>query len=271
MDLKIDFTNFFQGDRFRCFDIDDISALNKESLQLILQSMDDILNELFKSIGYKHYVQPNDAALRDDLRQWATKGILNVIDHGARKSFETIINEAATVAEYFYPLSSHQTRLCLAKGTAAVITVDDNFLTPSSHRKWPHFQSYLYNGQHQQDQQDDWWAMYSDMMKDFVDYFGSKEPYMGIMGAAAWANFVSFSSLEFRLTKEKFAHLKFKLEGDKFNGCCPNNFPNFFCSHSGGPRTIYCGYFQTITRHRSAFERVVSRYSKSHNLHQLSK
>lgn len=81
-------------------------------------------------------------------------------------------------------------------------------------------------------QQNKWWEMFADLIKRYADYFGGNEPFLGSLGATAWAGYTGANSLENRFAESLPTHFASK-PYSKTISACTELFPPYFRIQTG--------------------------------------
>ncbi|KAA8642816.1 uncharacterized protein ATNIH1004_009568 [Aspergillus tanneri] len=217
------------SDLFDCFNVDNIHELDEPHRILIADRFTDALVLLLKAIGYHHRVRAQDIELRDGIRKWA-RDTLTIATGRDEYLLRHTIDMSASVSEYFYPLSSYETKIHMATASAAAFTVDDATMDPETCKEVEKFSQNIWRGM---PQQTSWCRMYADIISGYAEYFGENEPFLGNLGSIAWTSYITANSLENRLAKDLPTHFNDNTPYSETTSACTDLFAPYFRSLTG--------------------------------------
>lgn len=181
------FHNLLSQPQFDSLDFADVRSLTKHDKAEIIKCLDTALSSFLSEINFSHCISPTDSKLRDDLWSWSKENLTRVCICDD-KVLNGILDEAAAIAEYYYPLAHHDTRLQMAIGLAAGLTADDGVTPAASRKAFASFHYHLWCGVSDSGR-DEWSTMYLKVIRNFARHFGGNDPRMGTIGANGWAGF----------------------------------------------------------------------------------
>ncbi|KAH6609557.1 hypothetical protein Trco_002903 [Trichoderma cornu-damae] len=239
-------TSFFRAllaqPRFDSLNFADVGRLTEHEKAAALECMDAALAAFLSEIQFRHGFAKKDRELRDDLWSWSRENLAAVCVC-EDKVLDRLLEDAADCVEYFFPCAHHDTRLQMAMGLAASLSIDDGVTSATSRKRLANFQYELWCGV-PDSERDEWSKMYTKVIRNFVRYFGASDARMGTIGANGWANYVEASSLEESLSKSLPPHFSLVRPGTDGHGCCPDGFAYFFRILTGLPGPFILGMFK---------------------------
>jgi hypothetical protein len=160
------------------------------------------------------------------------------------------------VSEHFYPLShwKHEARLVLATTTTILFCCDDDTVLNPDERKSLELFSYKYwLGLPQESKL---CVALAEVLKTFVEYFGSQDPLIGSLVAHSISSYIDSCVLETRWERGLPVHFDNHASSHSVpQGCVTEEFPAYFRSTSGLP-VIYAAAIFKLSR----YEEVASRF-----------
>lgn len=236
------FHNLLSQPQFDSLDFADVRLLTKNEKVEIIKCLDAALSSFLSEINFSHCFSPSDSKLRDDLWSWSRENLIGVCICDD-KVLNGILDEAAAIVEYYYPLAHHDTRLQMAIGLAAGLTADDGVTPAASRKAFASFHYQLWCGVPDSGR-DEWSTMYLKFIRSFARHFGANDPRMGTIGANGWASFAEASFMEDSLAKALPPHFSQAQPGMDDHGYCPNGFAYFFRSLTGLSSPLMIGLFK---------------------------
>lgn len=235
-----DLFSFFSQDRFSCLDYHDDSQLDHSQRETIVEEVSDIIYLFLQSINYVHTIPPEDPHMRKALWVWAETEFTKATGREMRGALEVVLEEAATCAESFYPLSSFEVKLHMAIGTALVISVD-------SHIVAPHINATLARGHCRYmaglNPENAWFSVFREHLKEAADIFGACNPLIGTLSSAGWLRFVDGFCMEDELWK--MAQLSGEPDApSQFKVCLVEDYPAYMRHITGTQIAFYVPVFK---------------------------
>lgn len=242
MNLASVFHSLLSQSQFDSLDFADVRLLTERDKSDVIKCLDAALLSFLSEINFSHSFSPSDAKLREDLRSWSRDNLVGVCIC-EDEVLDGILDEAAAIAEYYYPHAHHDTRLQMAIGMAAGLTADDGVTPAASRKGFASFHYDLWRGVPDSGR-DEWSTMFLNVIRNFAQHFGASDPRMGTIGASGLAGFAEASFMEDSLAKALPPHLSQTQPGMEGHGCCPEGFAYFFRSLTGVSGPLMLGMFK---------------------------
>ncbi|KAA8643987.1 uncharacterized protein ATNIH1004_008183 [Aspergillus tanneri] len=187
--------SLFAERKYACLDYYDVSVLSKAQKVTIVEEMSNILHAFLKYIGHSHEVPEKDSCLRESLWRWARTELTRATSCDIA-SLNTLLEEAVSSTEGYYPVASHEVRLMMAKATALAISLDSNFLSPEAKEKLPHSQNRFWQGL---EPEDVWSPVFFNFVGECAGLFGANNPLLGTLVSSGWSRWLDGCLLEEQL------------------------------------------------------------------------
>ncbi|KAK7753980.1 hypothetical protein SLS62_004079 [Diatrype stigma] len=238
--MEFSFQSLLSEPRFDVLDISHVTGLGHEQKLAVVECMNHALAVFLDKIGVQHKEEQRDEALRRDLRAWLTQNLVPVCACDGQV-IDRVFDEAASCAEYFYPLSDHSTKVEMAIGLGVTIGMDDNVAGAATKSRFNRFQYDIWRGSNEQDE---WAKMYTGFIRRFVEHFGAIDPRVGSLGANSWANYIEACFTEDVFAKQLPPHVSYLPTGATANRCCPSGFASYFRGFTGITTSFTVGIFK---------------------------
>lgn len=225
--MKAEFHVALSEKKFDCLSYSDPRSLSPEQKTEIVSCMDDVLLIFLRSIGYQY--RPDalpDRILRQDLWTWNSNKLADSVTCSS-EVLDIMLDQAARLSELAYPTASSETKLQMAMGTAAAMTIDHD---PNNGQD---VSSFLMDIWQQKPPSNKWAAMFTDFIRGWSAHFGALNQTLGSLGGTGWANFAESYALEQTINTHPPPHLFYRRQNQASNGCCPEGFASYMRSMTG--------------------------------------
>lgn len=202
--------------------------------------MNHAMSYFIACTSIRHTTESPDGQLRQLLQTWA-KDDLKPVCSCSGKKFTAILDEAAAVVEYFFPCAELETRITVARATAAMISADDAANASDAADELAKFQ---YNVWLEQADSNGWSKLYKDLIKNYVQYFGANDPRIATLGATGWAWYVEALTFEQMFSKDQAPRLASKAAAASPDECSPCSLPYLMRATSGAPLPFIAAIFK---------------------------
>ncbi|PHH88336.1 hypothetical protein CDD83_7676 [Cordyceps sp. RAO-2017] len=220
--MDLTFEKLLSDPRYNQLMFYDVTALSPDQKLAVAECMSEVLSVFLSKVGYQ-YVSPSpDDRLRDDLLQWGQKHVAPISACG-EEALRELFGLSTSITEHCYPLAEHESRLMIATASVAMISLDDQIIKPESRKHYNRFYYDMFLGSADTD---GWSKLYSTVIRDFVHYFGAKDPRFGSLAGSGFASFAEATYTEEQLRSQLPPHLSHASPacGLAKNNLCPTNF-----------------------------------------------